>query len=367
MSLKMLSYVKEQPAVWQHILDEKNRIFSPLAEKLKDRDINRIILLGTGSSLMASQLAAEFFNNVLEIETTVAVPTRLGKLPGFLDAEKTLVVASSQTGRSTSTLGAINLLREKGFTVIAVTAIDNTPIVNASDFYQAIECGEETVGPKTKGMTATFLTLYLMGMELCKKWGILSAEKEKEIVDALNKSFAEAPGNIEKCCEFCQKHADEFAKQPHMALIGDGFAYPTLQEGALKILESLDMPVFAYEFEEYLHGVNNTITPGMFNIIVPVNSENFERIRKMDSYAKEHGCIDYVITTAPWKSGERLLQLSGSGKDYTIPFEILPAFHAISVFGSMGKGLSCDEPRHQDFYILLDTKEQDKDSKVWQG
>lgn len=367
MSQKLLSYVKEQPAVWQHILDSREELFSPLAEKLKDREINRIVLIGTGSSFMASQLAAEFYNNVLEIETTLVVPTRLGSLPKFLDKETTLVVASSQTGRSTSTLSAINRMKNEGFTLVASTAIDNTPIVKACDYYQPIDCGEEVVGPKTKGMTATFLTLYLMGVELCKKWGRLDSAKESEIIKALGDAFAAAPENIEKCCDFFSKHSKVFASQPHFTLIGDGFAYPTLHEGALKILETLDVPVAAYEFEEYIHGVNNTLVEGMCNIIVPVKKENFARIKKMDSYAINKGCIDYIITTEPWVEGERTLLLKGSGKDYTIPFEILPAFQAISVYGSEGKHINCDEMRNQDFFILLDTKAQDEGSDVWQG
>lgn len=363
----MSAYLKEQPTVWKSITDKREEIFTPLAEKLKDKKIKRILLIGTGSSYMASQLAGEFFNNVLKIETTLAIPTRLGALPEFLNPEETLVFAASQTGRSTSTLHAIERLKNTGFKIVAVTAIDNTPIVNACDYYQQIHCGEETVGPKTKGMTSTILTLYLTGMALCKAWGILSADMEEALISALYKSFAGVEENISLCYDFCEKHKSFFAEQPHFTLIGDGFGYPTLQEGALKILETLDVPAFAYEFEEYLHGVNNTIAPGMCNIIVPVNEENFARMKTLDGYCRSKGCLDYIITTADWEDGEQVLKLNGSGEDFTIPFEILPAFQAMSVYGSEHKGINCDLPRNKEFFALLDTKAQDKDSKVWQG
>lgn len=368
MAQKMLGYLKEQPAVWKSITDRRGELFSALAEQLKDRKAKRILLIGTGSSYMASQLAGEFFNNVLGIETTLVIPTRLGALPDFLNPEETLVFAASQTGRSTSTLHAVEKLRAKDFKVVAVTAIDNTPIVNASDYYQMIDCGEETVGPKTKGMTSTILTLYLTGMALCKAWGIIDSAKEEKLISALYKSFEGVEENIELSCNFCAKHRSFFSGQPHFTLIADGFGFPTAQEGALKILETLDVPAFAYEFEEYLHGVNNTIAPGMCNIIIPVNKENFARMETLDNYCRSRGCLDYIFTTEDsWKDGEQVLKLNGSGEGFTIPFEILPAFQAMSVYGSEYKAIDCDLPRNKEFFALLDTKAQDKDSKVWQG
>lgn len=362
----MLSYIKEQPKVWSDMVNNREELFGNLAEKFT-APRKRIIFIGTGSSLTACKHGEYFFREALGIEANVVVPTRLGATPDFLNPEETLVFAASQTGRSTSTLQAIEIFREKGFPVIAVTAIDNTPIVRASDCYQPIVCGEEISGPKTKGMTATALTLFLAGIALASKWGKLSSEKENEIIGGFNKAFSCAPDNIAVCCDFFAAHRSVLAAQPHFILISDGMGFHTAEEGALKMLETLCVPVMAYEFEEYLHGVNNTIEPGMCNVLAPTLPENFERVERLDNYCRQNGCIDYIITTADWVKGENVLKLKGTGSRFTSLFEIMLAFQILSVYSCEYKGIDCDDPKGPEFYKIMDTKAQDAGDTEWRG
>ncbi|MDO5602128.1 MAG: hypothetical protein Q4G07_05100, partial [Oscillospiraceae bacterium] len=261
-------------------------------------------------------MAAEFFTEALGLETQALAPTRLSALPGLLDPASTLVFAASQTGRSTSTLAAVKVLQKKGFPVVAVTAVEDCPLVRACEWRQPIACGEETVGPKTKGQTSTVLTLYLAGMALCRAWGALSEKREEELAQALMAAFAAAPENIGRCCEFVEKHVGLLASKPCFTLIADGPGYPMIKEGALKILETLSVSAAPYEFEEYLHGVNHTIAPGVCNFVVPFLPENLERMKRMNDYCEAHGCDNFVVTAAPWAKGERVLKLKGSGSPY---------------------------------------------------
>lgn len=367
MAQKMLAYIKEQPAVWTAMVKKRKEGFRALRETFTKRPVKRILIIGSGSSYNAGDMAAEFFTEALGIEAEALAPTRLSALPQLLDPASTLVFAASQTGRSTSTLSAVKTLRQQGFPVVAVTAIEDCPLVRACEWYQPIDCGEETVGPKTKGQTATVLTLYLAGMALCEGWGMLSAKREEELAGALLAAFEAAPENIERCCAFVQKHVGMLAEKPCFTLIADGLGYPMIKEGALKILETLSVSAAAYEFEEYLHGVNHTIQPGVCNLVVPFLPENLERMKRMNDYCLSHGCDNFVVTTAPWEDGEKVLKLKGSGSRYTAPFETLPFFQVVSVYGSEAKDIECDEPRLLDFYQSLDTKAQDEGSTEWKG
>lgn len=356
MAKKMLAYLEEQPEIWIRMIEDRDRLFGDFIQMIRTRNINRIVLIGTGSSYNACEIAQVLFEEVTGIETTSVIPTRLGKLFEFLDPNETLVLTVSQSGSSTSTAKVAAELREKDFFLIGVTAEPESRLAKQCDFHQLISCGEESVGPKTKGMTATILTLYLMGIALGRKRNHINQSKEDELLETFRKAFEAAPENIKRSRIFCDKHKEIVSAKPDFTLIGDGMSFPAAKEGALKILETLYVPCGAYEFEEYLHGVNNTIEPGVCNILVPSMEENLTRMILLDQFCRNHGCTDFVITTLPWALADYVLQLQGTGSQYTIPFEVLLPLQVISVYGSEQKGIECDKPKFKDFYSVMGTK-----------
>lgn len=118
----LMQYIEEQPAVWSHLLKNRKELFQPFADAFSGRDFRRILLIGSGSSYNASLIAAHLFEEFLGIETVVEVPTRLGAKISLLGNKDTLVLAVSQSGRSTSTLQIVDSLKNSGYTVVAVTA-----------------------------------------------------------------------------------------------------------------------------------------------------------------------------------------------------------------------------------------------------
>lgn len=356
MAEKMMRYLEEQPAVWNKILKNRKELFRPLADGLAGRTVKHILLVGSGSSYNASLLAAQFYEEVLGLEAQTVVPSKIDALPALMDRDNTLVFAVSQSGRSTSTIRVIESLNKAGFTVVGITADETSPVAKACSLHQLIDCGEETVGPKTKGMTATILTLYLAGMQLCSTLGRLSCKQEESICSEFLRSFAAAPENIARCRAFCEANLKSLAENSFFTIISDSTGYATACEGALKVLETLYVPAYSYEFEEYLHGVNNLIAPGICNLFIPVNPENFDRMHKLDDYCSAHGCNDFVVSSAKGSGFQGALELEGSDSVFTQPFETLLFFQVLSALGSEYKQINCDKPKFTDFYSLLETK-----------
>lgn len=356
MAEKMLQYLEEQPAVWNRILENRSQLFQPLEKKFFERKIKRVVLVGSGSSYNASLLAAQFYREMLGLEAQAEVPARIGTLPPLLDPETTLIFAVSQSGLSISTIQAIHLFRKLGFTVAGFTADESSPVAGACDVHQLIDCGDEFIGPKTKGMTASVLTLYLAGMRLCSVTGRLNCEKEATVCSKFLRSFAAAPQNIARCKAFCKANLRNLSEQPFYTIISDGTGYAAACEGALKILETLCVPAYSYEFEEYLHGINNLIAPGICNLFVPVNPANFQWMWKLDDYCRANGCSDFVITSVPDSGFTNALELEGSGCACTQPFETLLLFQIFSVLGSEYKGMNCDKSKFPNFCSLMETK-----------
>lgn len=355
MAEKMLQYIHEQPLVWRHILESRIALTAPLKEVLTDRLPERLLLVGTGSSGNAAMAAKPFMEQLLNREVTFTVPTRLGTV--LPPAQETMVIVISQSGRSTSTLTAVQTLRQAGFQVAAMTSDPASPVARTADLHLLIDCGEESVGPKTKGFTATVLTLYIAAMALAEAFHTVSTSEIAAYESALSCSFDAAASNIQLCRDFCTRYMEQLACQPHFTLIADGFGLATACEGALKMLETLYVPAFAYEFEEYLHGINNTICDGQCNLLVLSDISSAERMLRLDSYCRENGCFNLMVSTLSLLENETcMLQLAGSGAVYTQIFEISLFFQLLSALGSEYKGFDVDKPKFADFYCRMETK-----------
>lgn len=358
MAQKMMEYIYEQPRVWKEITDCRSLLCGGLIKSIQSSQVKRVVLLGSGSSFIAAQMAGELFIDMLGIEATPVEPTRLGKLGSLLSTEETLFVAISQSGRSTSTLQVIEELHREGKTVVGVTSDSASPIAVACDSHVLISCGEETVGPKTKGMTATVLTLYLLGLELAVKTGRLQQPVYDEFITSLSLAFSYFDENAANSLKWINENAASLAAMPQLTVISDGLGYPVAKEGALKILETLYIPVFAYEFEEYLHGINNTINAGAFNLFLMGDTHNRERMLRLVDYCAGHGCHGFVISDSLEAAPALALPIHSSGSPFTAPFEALLPFQLMSAVISEQKGIECDRPRFADFYAKMGTKVQ---------
>ena len=155
---------------------------------------------------------------------------------------------------------------------------------------------------------------------------------------------------------FCALHIDALATKPQYTLIADGAGVPVAGEGALKLPETLYVPAFAYEFEEYLHGVNNAMGKGRAHFYLPTHAENGNRMDAMMRYSDGNGCLNRRITTLPAEKDDRTLVLLGGGNPYTAPFDTMLFFQVLSKLGSEYAGNDCGHPRFADFYSAMGTK-----------
>ncbi len=356
MAQQLLAYIKEQPQVWKRIVDERKDICKGFTEAHLNGSVRRVVMLGSGSSYIAANMAKEVFEKLFGIEVTAATPTRMSHLITLVNKQDTVFWAISQSGKSTSTIQAIKELHHSGFKVTAVTADAASPIAAACDEHVLIDCGEETVGPKTKGMTSTALTLFLMGLELAlAKHRIDSTTYEKTLSD-LCRSFEFAEKTIADAVAWSNRNAAAFKKAPHMTIVADGMNLPVAEEGALKLLETLYIPVVSYEFEEYLHGVHNTINKNSYLFFLVSDNQNKERMLKLYDFSADHGSHNFIISTGAATGKANELNVSSSGNEITLPFETLLPFHIVSALISEAKGINCDKPQFNDFSIRMETK-----------
>ncbi|NLO85790.1 MAG: SIS domain-containing protein [Clostridiales bacterium] len=345
-------YIAEQPSTWRAMLAAPPQAMITAAVNRCER----ILLIGTGSSYNAAVAAAPLFEKLLKAETTAVMPTRIPKcLP---DGAHTLVMVISQSGCSTSTMKSALAFHQAGYQVVAVTADEHSPIASCCKLHWLVGCGEETIGPKTKGVTGTILALYLFAISLAQSWQSATHEQITAVMSALALSFDNAQENLRRSEAFVHRHLDALIARPHFTFISEDVGYPTAMESALKVLETLYVPAYAYEFEEYLHGVQNTIAKTQCNILLAATEQNAERMVRLDAFAMDKGCMQMVVTTlAAIPPAPHVLHLLGSGDPLTLPFELMFFGQLLSAHGSAAKGINCNKPQFPEYIRLMETKE----------
>ncbi len=351
MAKQMKEYIVEQAVCWQRILQEKLIMTEETSGKLQARKPKHLIVFGSGSSYIAGCVAKVFAEKYCGLHTMVLTPSQLYSQMQFYAPEQSLVVAVSQSGKSVTTMEALHWLKLHGYTVIGMTADAESQIANAADGHVLIDCGEEVVGPKTKGMTGTVLALYMLAMELN-----LDEAERTEIFAQLTKAVTYGMLNQKVAENFFETHKTFFTEAGAMLIIAEEQAYASCLEGALKLLETIYIPVEALELEEYTHGVQNTIEPGLHHILVATNAENAGRMAQLNRFQLEKGCKNICLATVKNYNEADTLQLESTHRDYTLFMELLPVFHVFSAYGSEAKGIDCDHPKFANFYSIMGTK-----------
>lgn len=348
MGEKMLAYIKEQPQVWLQILKDREALLAGFQAAHGGKKPPRVVLVGSGSSHFASLMAKEFFELELSIPVTAEVPTRL-KAALRLAEKGTQFWMVSQTGKSTSTLRAVQQIQQAGFAVTALTADLSSPLAALCGEAVEIRCGVEEVGPKTKGVTATLLTLYLMGLSLC-------GAHESTLPGDIARSAELAEENLRRSLQWIEEAGDPLSRAPYCLIAADGVGTAAARECAIKLLENLYVPAVSYEFEEYLHGVQYTIDKNSHLFLLCGDGPNRERMLRLMDFHEEKGGHSYLISFGrpAGRPGELFIPTCGS--PFTLPFEILLPFQLIGAVISEKKGIECDIPKFPEFYARLDTR-----------
>lgn len=354
MAQKMLSYIHSQPQIWAACTQVLPSLVCEEVDKMRKYfPVSRLVIIGTGSSYYAAETVVGLLREEAEaqsVELFSAMPTRMGAFSHPKPGVMYWVV--SQSGKSTSTEQMARELQAQGAPVWSITSDENSPLAKSTDGHVTIPCGEETVGPKTKGMTATVLTLWLLGKAL------LNPQSVPEAAASLSPVWETAPENIRLGIHWANQCIPVVENAPCLTVIADGKALPLAQEGALKLLETLYVPASTWEFEEYLHGVNNIINPGVVHLFVLHNTKNRPRMERLIAYCRARGALCLVIDCAPEIPGveELRIGLHCTGHAETLPYEALIPFQLLSAIGSEAKGIECDRPHYPDFYAALGTK-----------
>lgn len=261
--------------------DTMRRVTAELPEEIQraraalGRSFERYYLIGSGTSLNAALAVKPYLEQVTGKEAQVMAPFDF--LHYFAKErvdERALVLAVSQTARSTGTVDCVKMARERGAGTMFITAEPENAGAQAAQVLLDTHTGSELVGPKTKGFTSTMAALFMLAAALGGK--ALTLDKAPQFLEEALARTGAAIGEL----------TDMFAGAPSIKVISYGPCMAAAREGGLKVLETVRVPVEVYDIEEYMHGPYHCLEEDTYLIFLAPPGAGQARVGAMVRFAQ---------------------------------------------------------------------------------
>ncbi|AEB07382.1 sugar isomerase (SIS) [Coriobacterium glomerans PW2] len=259
MSSAMFGYIRETPSVLSRIIEQRASICAPFVEAMRDAPIERIYIIGSGTSFHAGISAQTFIQEVIGCPVSPMYPTHFAREAPLADP-RALVIGVSQGGQSLSTVAGLDAAAARGMRTAALSANPSALIFEHAETRIMLEVGEEACGAKTKGYCGSIATLMLMLAELARATGQVAPAELDVSIARMRRVIDNMPPVISEADSWYRRIEADLVSARRIIVVGYDAIYGDVLEGALKILETVRQGVSGYDIEEFFHGIYNSIS-----------------------------------------------------------------------------------------------------------
>ena len=309
--------------------------------------INRIVLLGMGTSLHAAMVAKYWIESFAKITTEIDNSSEFRYRDPLVD-DKTLIVSICQSGETADTLAAMELAHNKGAQQITLCNYENTQSTRIANNTMLIKAGPEIAVAATKTFTCSLVLLYLLSMELGLKLNRLSQADLQNNINELSK-LPDMMGQILSNSIQYSELAKQLSHYQNFLFLGRGINHPIAMEGALKLKEISYIHAEGYAAGEMKHGPISLIDENMPVVALAPSGDLYE---KMESNINECRARGAPILSVVTEGNETISNIS----DYCIylpksshqlsPILTSLPLQLLSYHIAITRGCDVDQPRN---------------------
>lgn len=350
----MQKEIYEQPTALINTMEERinheNVIVDSIGNGAKNilEKVEHIQIVACGTSYNAGMVARYWFESLAGVSCDVEIASEF-RYRKFVTRPNSLLITLSQSGETADTLAALRLAKEKGYmAALTICNVAGSSLVRESDLAFMTRAGVEVGVASTKAFTTQLAALLMLVTALGKVKDHISAEKEHEIIKAMQS----LPAEIEKALAFdteIEALAEDFAEKHHALFLGRGAFYPIAVEASLKLKEISYIHAEAYAAGELKHGPLALIDADMPVIVVAPNNELLEKVKSNIEEVRARGGQLYVFADKEAgftpSEGMKIITMPKVNDIvapifYTIPMQLL-SYHVALI-----KGTDVDQPRN---------------------
>lgn len=236
---------------------------------------SRILILACGTSWHAGYVASYFFEEMAQIPVEVEISSEF-RYKNPIVADKTLVVAISQSGETADTIAAVRELKAKGARILSICNVQGSTLARESDHTLFLHAGPEVGVCSTKAFTSQIVVLFLLSVFLARRRH-MSREEGIKALTAL-KALPDAIKEILDKTEEIETIAKKYVRFENFFFLGRQYMYPTALEGALKLKEISYINANGYPAGEMKHGPIALISPDCPTVALLANKKTYEKM-----------------------------------------------------------------------------------------
>lgn len=346
---KMIDYIRSIPELIKNNSNDTN-LTSDLEEVLY-KNSGRLVLVASGSSNNACMTIKYLLRDLLDRYVEVFSPSIFEnyEIENYIDD---LVVVISQGGKSTNCIRLLNTMKNKGMNTVVITSDKNSPISKYSDILIDYQIGIETVGYVTRGYVGLVLYLILAALnisdnEFCK----LNKESFKNDLNDANDIFDDI---YKRSFDMYELYKKDFLSNSVVHVVSSGDSLGTAKEAALKIGETVKIPSFAYDMEEYIHGPNLQLDPSYTVFLIDNLDNTSARLEKL-FYALKEVTDDVYMITSKNINDSKVFKIKYENKISRLLFNVIP-FQLLAYNETEQLGKWDDHPLMEKFDEIIDSK-----------
>jgi glucosamine--fructose-6-phosphate aminotransferase (isomerizing) len=310
-------------------------------------DIKRCVLVACGTAWHACLVGKFLIERLAGVPCEVDYGSEFRYRDPVLDPG-TLLIVVSQSGETADTLAAVEAGRERGAPVLAVCNVVDSSIARRAGGVLYTHAGPEISVASTKAFTTQLTALYLLGLYVGRKRGVIDADRGRQLLSdlvALPALVTEALGR-EKLIE---RVAKKYGQAQDFLYLGRGINYPVALEGALKLKEISYIHAEGYPAGEMKHGPIALINEEMPVVVLIPHDAVFEKTLSNLKEVEARGGRIIVVTDAKTPDLEdvawEVLEVPATNElltpiMLTLPLQLL-AYH-VAVY----RGTDVDQPRN---------------------
>lgn len=353
----MLTYIESTPDQLAANIANRSDLTRDLVRAYVDGGFERVFIVACGSSANASQCAKPFMVKYLGYDVQIVPPETFCCYEHVLGPTD-FVFAISQTGCSTNTIAALDKLRELGRPSIGLTGNPDSDFKDHASILVDYGVGKENVSYVTRGVSTLALFLMLFALEASHAKGLIDDRKYDDVVSELKKAPDRHRVMQKKTHAFYESHKAVLTSMDVVYSCGFAQGYGLACESALKMGETIKVPSFAYEAEEYIHGPNLQITPNYTFFFYDDLGVSGDRLRTIWRATRSVSDETYCITGSKEIDEEHAIRMPFDDvcEPMLEPVYVLPVCQIIAYRASVDLDSWDNHPMFSEFSKIAVTK-----------
>ncbi|MDI9540277.1 MAG: SIS domain-containing protein [Bacillota bacterium] len=321
----MLDYIELTPGKVLENAKKPRELTRTLTEEYISNNYDEVYIVASGSSYNSSICAKPFMEDILKVRVNVLSPSNFTTY--YKHNKNDFIFIISQSGYSTNAIEALKRAKELGIKAIGVTSNVESDFKNYSDILIDYKVGIETVGYVTIGVVTLVQFLMTFALNTALELNKISKEKYDEVIASIVESTKLHQEMQKRTHEFIKKHYKSLSSMQKLYVCSSGAGMGIAYEAALKIGETVKIPAFAYDAEEYIHGPNLQLTPEYTVFVIDTNDKDSDRLKQIYQATRAVSDNAYFIGS---NVDENSIYTDNNLSPLLTPLYYLPFFQLIS-------------------------------------